>query len=304
MQSGSGGDPGAPDGRLSRRALLAGGAVTLVSASAAFPALTALADGPTERFMAHRAGSRETVDHAAWDELLSAYVVPGADGLNRVDYRGFKAKGHAALKAYTGRLAAVDPATLDRPEQFAYWANLYNAKTIDIVLDAYPVASIRDIQIGGGLVGLLKQSVGAGGPWQAPVVTVKSTQLSLDDIEHQILRPVFADARVHYAVNCASIGCPNLATKAWRGAGLDTDLDAAARAFVNHPRGVRADNGSVIASSIYSWFMADFGGTPASVLDHIRRFAGPDLLKVLADRTGIDSYEYDWTLNDTTPRKS
>ncbi len=97
------------------------------------------------------------VDHSAWDRLLKTYVKPGTDGLNRVDYAAFKRDGHAALKAYISRLEAVDPATLTRPEQFALLANLYNAKTVDIVLDHYPVKSIKDISLGGGLLGVFAE---------------------------------------------------------------------------------------------------------------------------------------------------
>jgi hypothetical protein len=124
----------------------------------------------------------------------------------------FKERGHGALKDYISTLVAVDPATLNRSEQFALLANLYNAKTIDIVLENYPVKSIKDISLGGGLFAAF-----TGGPWKAKVLKMKGVALSLDDIEHGILRPTFRDPRVHYAVNCASVGCPNLGTEAFTG---------------------------------------------------------------------------------------
>ena len=96
------------------------------------------AAAPQDLFATAAAGSPKTVDHAAWDRLLKTYVKPGADGVNRVDYARFKRDGHADLKAYIRALEAVDPATLPRREQFALLANLYNAKTVDIVLDHYP----------------------------------------------------------------------------------------------------------------------------------------------------------------------
>ncbi len=240
-------------------------------------------------------GSSKVVDHAAWTTLLQAYVKPGADGVNRVDYAKWKSESHAALKAYVRALQDVDPTTLDRSEQFAFWANLYNAKTIDVVLDAYPVKSIKDINLGGSLLTIV-----TGGPWKAKVAQVKGQSLSLDDIEHNILRPVMKDPRVHYSVNCASIGCPNLMTEAFTGAKLEAQLDAGAKAYVNHPRGITVGNGKITASSIYSWFQADFGGTAAGVLEHVRKYADPDLTAKLKGAASISDYGYDWRLNEVT----
>ncbi|MEW5962704.1 MAG: DUF547 domain-containing protein [Pseudomonadota bacterium] len=269
------------------------GLVAFAAASAA--ALPVSAASPTETFARHSAGATATIDHAAWNRLLQTYVVAGADGVNRVDYARFKKEGHATLKSYLGRLVAADPSSLDRPEQFAYWANLYNAKTIDIVLDKYPIKSIKDINLGGGLVALV-----TGGPWKAKVVKVSGQDLSLDDIEHAILRPVFKDPRVHYAVNCASFGCPNLGREAFTGAKLDAELDAAARAFLNHPRGIAIDGGKVKASSIYTWFKEDFGSSDAGVLAHVAKYAEPALKEKLKGITTIADFDYDWSLNDVT----
>lgn len=258
------------------------------------PAGTASAATPAEMFSKHTAGATTTVDHSAWTSLLEAYVAEGKDGVNRVDYARFKAEGHSKLKAYVARLQQTDVASLDRPEQFAFWANLYNAKTIDIVLDKYPVKSIKGISLGGGLFALV-----TGGPWKAKTVQLAGQDLSLDDIEHGILRPVFKDPRVHYAVNCASVGCPNLGRAAFTGATLDAQLNAAAKAYINHPRGINADGGRVKASSIYSWFQADFGGTEGGVLAHAAQYAEPALKMKLNGITKIADFDYDWSLNDT-----
>lgn len=241
----------------------------------------------------HASGSSAKVDHSVWDTLLKTYVKPDSTGLNRVDYAAFKAGGQGKLKTYIAGLQKVDPKTLDRPEQFALLANLYNAKTIDIVLDHYPVASIKDISLGGGLFAALK-----GGPWKAEVLTLAGTGLSLDDIEHGILRAVFKDPRVHYAVNCASIGCPNLQAEAFTGAKLQAQLDAGARAYVNHPRGINVTSDGVYASSIYRWFKEDFGNSDAGVLAHVRKYAAAPLAAKLKGKTAIDGNNYDWKLND------
>jgi hypothetical protein len=254
------------------------------------------AASPEATFARHSKGSSNVIDQAVWDRLLKAHVKPDGSGFNRVDYARWKANGHKELKSYVAALQAVDPGSLDRPEQFAFWVNLYNARTVDLVLDRYPVKSIKEVSLGGGLKALV-----GGGPWQANVVKVSGMDLSLDDIEHKILRALFKDARVHYALNCASYGCPNLQTAAYTGAGLEAMLEEGARAFVNHPRGIAVKGGKVTASQIYSWFEADFGGSASAVLAHVRRYAGPELTKSLEGVTGIAAYEYNWSLNDVGP---
>jgi hypothetical protein len=170
-------------------------------------------------------------DPRLFDRLLQRYVSAGTDGVNRVNYRAWAASAadRAALDAYIAAHEAARPSQLSRNEQFAFWANLYNAVTLDVVLDAYPVTSIRQI----------RPNILAIGPWTVERVTVEGRRLSLDDIEHGIMRPTFRDPRVHYAVNCASIGCPNLQREAFREASLEAQLDAAARAFIASDRGVQ-----------------------------------------------------------------
>jgi len=252
----------------------------------------AKAAGPADLVATANNRSKQTVDHSAWTKLLGTYVKPGPDGLNRVDYAAFKRGGRTALKQYISKMQTIDPQRLNRNEQFAFLANLYNAKTIDIVLDHYPVKSIKDISLGGGLFAAF-----TGGPWKAKVLRINGVALSLNDIEHGILRKVFKDPRVHYAVNCASIGCPNLGTKAWTGTGLSDQLDAAARAYINHSRGARVTSKGLIVSSIYNWFKADFGGTDKGVIAHLKRYASPELAKKLAKVSSISSHAYDWRLN-------
>ncbi len=267
--------------------------IASVAAMAALASLPAHAQSVETVFARHDPKSTTTVDHSAWDRMLKAYVKSAPDGLNRVDYKRFKAEAHDTLKGYIRKLEATDVSVLARSEQFAFWANLYNAKTIEIVLSRYPVRSIKDISLGGGLIATF-----TGGPWKAKVVKVGGFDLSLDDIEHVILRTLFKDPRVHYAVNCASVGCPNLMAGAFTGAALEQQLEAGERGYVNHPRGIRVEKGRVHASSIFDWFRADFGGNAAGVLQHVRKYAEPTLLKSLEGMTAIHSYDYDWSLND------
>lgn len=242
-----------------------------------------------QRFSASDPTSKHRIDHQPWDALLKRFVVRDAEGLNRVDYGRFKREGSQQLKAYLAELQRIDVARLNKNEQFAYWVNLYNAKTIDIVLDHYPVPSIRDIKLSGAL---------DAGPWKGKVVQVTGVPLSLDDIEHQILRPIWRDPRVHYAVNCASVGCPNLLRTAFTGSNLEAMLDKGARDYINSRRGVLVIGSKASASSIYNWFASDFGGSAQGVIAHMRQYAKPELASQLDTIRGFVGYGYDWKLND------
>ncbi|MEQ8665040.1 MAG: DUF547 domain-containing protein [Rhodospirillales bacterium] len=246
------------------------------------------------RWEAHDPASAVTVDHTLWDRWLRQHVAAGDDGINRVAYRTVDGANKDALDSYIAALGAVRVTALNRDEQRAFWINLYNAGTVQVVLDHYPVASIRDIDISPGLF--------ADGPWGKKLFPVENEMLSLDDIEHRILRPIWRDPRIHYAVNCASIGCPNLIREAFTAVNTDDLLTRAARAYVNHPRGARIENGELIVSSIYEWFQADFGGSDAGVIAHLREFAGDELATALEGATRIADDGYDWSLNDTARR--
>jgi hypothetical protein len=229
--------------------------------------------------------------------LLARYVVASPDGINRVRYAAWASNVSdvSALNAYVASLERDRPSRMTRDERLAHWINLYNAVTLQVIIENYPVRSIRDIR---------SQTLdprGLIGPWRTPRVTVEGRRLSLDQIENSILRPEFNEPRIHYAINCASIGCPNLAARAWRAETMDADLTAAARAYINHPRAVSVNaQGRVRVSTIYRWFAADFGGNAASVLTHLRQYASPDLQARLARATTISNYAYDWALNGST----
>lgn len=274
---------------LSRRAVLA--VAVLVSSAIAVRA----DDTITARFMPHTAGSAATVDHSIWDTLLKTHVTAGADGINRLTYTRMKGAPAAAIKRYIKALENVAVASLDRPEQQAFWVNLYNAVTLDAVLERYPVKSIYDVSLKDA------QGVQQEGPWKAKLVTVGGVALSLDEIENAIVRPIFRDARAHYALNCLSIGCPNMQPVALTGANLAATYDLASRAFVNHPRAISfGADGKTTASSIYDWFAVDFGGF-AGVVSHLQKYASPDLQAKLAGLKAIDIYAYDWALADAAP---
>ena len=178
----------------------------------------------------------------------------------------------------------------NRAVQRAYWINLYNALTVREILRFFPVSSIRDISSG----------FFSFGPWNKKLIEIEGETLTLNDIEHRILRPIWRDARIHYALNCAAIGCPNLQLSVYTGGNTESMLDSAAREFVNHPRGVRVVDGKLRVSSIYTWFIADFGGDDAGVIAHLQLYADSALAKDLQGIHRIDNDDYDWSLNSVS----
>ena len=250
----------------------------------------ALAASLTEQFMSSDASSRQVVNHQILDDLLKSHIETDSEGLNRVNYKALKSQ-QSRLQIYLKQLQSIKVTALNRKEQFAFWANLYNALTLDVVLSAYPVKSIRDIDISPGLF--------SNGPWGKKLVKIEGTMLSLDDIEHKILRIVFRDPRVHFAVNCASIGCPNLQKHAFSGRKLNQQLNAAASSYINSNRGVNVNNGRLELSKIFSWFQQDFGPGERAVLNYIKTYASPVLKTKLQQASSVSHYFYDWNLNDT-----
>lgn len=238
--------------------------------------------------------SPQSIDHGTWQDFLSKYLHTSSDGVNRLDYRSVKSEDKLVLKQYIGELSNKLITKYHRDEQLPYWINLYNALTVDIVLDHYPVKSIRKI----------KNGFLSFGPWGKKRLIIEERELSLDDIEHRILRPIWKDPRIHYSVNCASIGCPNLRRGAFTRISVDKDLTNAAMEYVNHPRGASVVNGRLIVSSIYKWFRSDFGGNDREIIEHLRQYAKLSLIGDLKTITEIDDDQYDWTLNDVTPNQN
>lgn len=240
----------------------------------------------------HMPQSTARIDHTAWNRWLAQHIVPGEDGINRIAYAAVTPEAHAELRDYIDGLQRINIAQYARAQQFAYWVNLYNAATVALILAHYPVDSIRDINISPGFF--------ARGPWDAKLLQVSGETLSLNDIEHRILRPIWRDPRIHYAVNCASIGCPNLAASAYRPDNMEQMLEQAARSFVNHPRGATIKGGKLRLSSIYDWYGSDFGAKDQDIIAHIRRYAAPPLAGKLASIRKISETGYDWRLNEVT----
>ena len=270
---------------LGRRAVLGGLALAAIAPSAC----AAPAPDPWRHWAVSDETQHQRIDFAAWNEFLAHYVVAGDDGIDRVAYGRVLPADHEALSLHIAALAGLPITSYRRAEQQAYWINLYNALTVRVVLDHYPVASIRDIKLGGPL---------SFGPWSKKLLHIEGEEVSLDDIEHRILRPFWHDPRLHYALNCASLGCPDLRPRAFTAGAMEGALDGAARGYVNHPRGARVETGQLFVSSIYRWYAPDFGDSDAAIIAHLRRYAAPPLAAALAPITGIAGDQYDWSLND------
>ncbi len=232
--------------------------------------------------------STRRIDHAAWQRWLDRYVdAQHPSGINRVRYSQVNAQGQAELGSYINSLTRIDPRPLNRSEQMAYWLNLYNAVTVQVVLQHPGIDSIRDI----------KSGFFSSGPWGLKLVTVAGHALSLNEIEHGILRPGFKDHRVHFAANCASMGCPNLAAEAYDGQRLNAQLATAEQTYLAHPRGVHFDGDTLVLSSIFDWYSDDFAPDEAGVLRYLSAQVPPSLGQRLRSFKGKLRYEYDWALN-------
>ncbi len=246
----------------------------------------------TSSLSAQKAGTYQITDpqeqidqtHSGFTAILAASVKKDS-----VDYAGLK-KNAAPLQAYLDVLASVPESAFkkwSKDEQMAFLINLYNAATLKLVADHYPVKSIKDIG-------------GSKGPWKQDVVRVFGKLVSLDHIEHDLLRPKYKDPRVHFGVNCASIGCPPLRNEAFQATKLGAQLDEQGRAFVRDTSKNKFDAKSktLYLSSIFDWFKGDFTAKSGTV----EKFIAPYLNEAdrkLVEQGGvtIKYMEYDWKLN-------
>lgn len=239
-------------------------------------------------------------EHAAWDGLLKRNVVAVRGGVaSQVRYDGM-ARDRAALKTYLAGAGKVSRATFDgwsKPDQLAFLINVYNAATVELILTAYPnVKSIKDL-------GTLFQ-----GPWAKPFISLFGETISLDAIEHGMIRGSgrYNDPRIHFAVNCASIGCPALGRAAFRGATLDAQLDAAAKGFLGDHTRNRVQGDGVAVSSIFKWYRGDFekGWRGAKTLPAFFALYADSLglspaaaAKAKTGQLSVSFLDYNWQLN-------
>lgn len=220
-------------------------------------------------------GSNETnpIKHSEWDVLLQIYV----DDEGQVNYEGFK-ESTEKLDGYLKNLAVNYPsAKWPKEERLAYYINLYNAGTIKLILDNYPVKSIKDIR----------------GPWDKKWITIGEKTYSLGEIEHEMLRKM-EEPRIHFAINCASLSCPKLINKAYKADQLEEQLQNAAVKFINDPNRNKISPEKAQLSEIFKWFKKDFTQN-GTLKDYINQYAKTSI----DGKTKTGYLAYDWSLNES-----
>jgi len=234
-------------------------------------------------------------DYKVWGELLSKYYDP-AQGMN---YKALKAQDKPALDELRRQLAQVDVQALSRPDQLAYWINLYNVNVVATVIEGYPIASIRDLSTDP----LIRLNV-----FKKDVVDTKRGKLSLNDVENDQIRNGFKDPRIHFAINCAAKSCPPIRTEPYAGSRISEQLDDQARKFLNGPNGVRlGKKGAILVlhvTKILDWFGKDFqswwGVGPEGL---VVRYVSSDKRKQIeaaGNQIEVEFDDYDWKLNDAS----
>jgi hypothetical protein len=228
-------------------------------------------------------------EHAAWTSILSRYVRAGF-----VDYAGLERSGLSDLSTYLHALESVCRGHFDtwsREEKLAFWINAYNAYTVKLILDHYPLRSIRSI---GFLPGAAFRED------FIPLGALRGHNLSLNDIEHEILRREFHEPRIHFAIVCASKSCPMLRSEAYRARDLEAQLDEAARSFVRDPSKNRFDarTRTLSLSAIFKWFRADFESVAGTLPEFVARYTDEGTARALrAGGIRVEFLDYDWSLN-------
>lgn len=211
-------------------------------------------------------------DYSIWNKLLEKHV----SSKGQVDYKGFK-EDAAQLDIYLEELAQ-NPVQSDWPRahKMAYWINAYNAFTVKLIVDNYPVKSIRNLN--------------EGNPWDVKWIKLGNKTYSLNNIEHDILRPQFNDARIHFAVNCAAKSCPPLANQAFTANNLEELLNKQTRQFINNGTYNNLSTNEVRISKIFEWYKGDFGDIQA----YLNKYAD----KKINEKAKVSYQEYDWALNN------
>ncbi len=224
-----------------------------------------------------------------WARVLAGYV--DEEGL--VDYTGLGGEGYDDLKTFIRTIGITDSSGFSETEQFAFWINAYNAITVYQVVQRYPIESVREVGILLGLVGgFFKQEY-----------RVANRERTLDNIEHDILRPTYNDPRIHWTLVCAAFGCPRLLRRPYVATDLDPMLTELSFEFMASPRALYIDDDNVIlwVSSYFDWYGGDFEAKAGSIIDYILGHAPTDKAAWIREHRGtmrVQFIDYDWTLND------
>jgi hypothetical protein len=228
-------------------------------------------------------GTGDLISHKMWDDLLKKHVAANGE----VDYKGFQ-KDEVVLGSYLKLLSdnAPNETTWSQNEQIAYWINVYNAFTVKLVLQHYPLESIRDL-------GSKIQIPFVNTAWDIKFIKIGGAEFDLNNIEHGILRAKFDEPRVHFALNCASYSCPILRNEAYTAAALDSQLQEQARLFINDATKNKISAQAPQLSSIFDWYGGDFK-KKSTLIEYLNKYSK---VKIVAD-TKMSFLDYDWSLND------
>lgn len=227
-------------------------------------------------------GDTTLVNHEIWDVLLHRHIKK--DGF--VDYKGM-VRDSAELNRYLALLSAANPNSPNwsRTDKMAFWINAYNAFTVKLIVDHYPVKSIKDIKRGIPFVNTV---------WDIKFIKIGGKTYDLNNIEHSILRPDFKDSRVHAAINCASYSCPALRNEAFVAKKLDAQLTDAMQSFIRDPLRNRITGPKAEISEIFKWFRGDFTREKSNIRNYLNQYAAVSL-----NANGkIEYIDYDWQLNE------
>lgn len=260
--------------------------ITILLLTFSLTTLAATQSSLTEHWRAHSKNSTATIDHSAFAAFLQQYVVKREDAPNLVRYSKVTPADHKRLEAYIQKLEHVQLRQYNRYVQLAYWLNLYNAALIDLVLDHYPLKHVYTI---GGA---------SASPWAIPVVTIDGYKLSLNDIRHYILDPIWQERVIDYGLSWAAMGGPELRAKPYHGKDIFIQLRHAAKNFVNSPQALTIKNSHLILSRFFDWFRFEFGGSTTAVISQVREHSYPDRSLRLDIFDAIYGFTFDWRLND------
>lgn len=213
-----------------------------------------------------------TPSHEAWDKLLQKYV--SAEG--KVNYKGFK-EAKATLQQYLDSLSANPvQSNWTKAEKMAYWINAYNAFTVKMIVDNYPTSSIMKLH--------------NGKAWDVKWIKIGDKTYTLNNIEHDILRPQFKDARIHFAVNCAAKSCPPILNRAWTADNLNKFLEQQSKAFINNSKYNKITADAVQISKIFEWYAVDFN----NIIEYLNKYSTTKI----NTNAKVSYIEYDWALNE------
>ena len=222
------------------------------------------------------------MDYSVWNELLANHVVLAeSPDINRFDYGAITDVDRARLASFISYMESMEPRQMNSLEQKAYWLNLFNACLIKYLIEAEPKRSVREL--GGRL-------------WRRDMAYISMQDVSLDNIEHGILRPIFNDPRVHFSLVAGTIGSGELSPIAFTADNVEQLLEENTHKFINHPRGVKIEGNKIIVSQIFRWYRADFGGNTQGVREFILRYLDEEKKAAFENIKSLD-YEYSWRLN-------